>query len=479
MRAYEILLEYSREKTAQNSGNKLIDAMMRDPGMSDLLVDKSPSELEQIKQLLQTSSDIQQDLLSQFESADPTKNKQYTQWIIGRYIKRDFLIEDLEVVHRYLEKFIEAIRQKLVQNRDLNSYTLGSLKKLIREIYSGKTDSDDKDDALYPIIPGTQVLYNGPLGQFVIPKTLAASQALQKVGHEAEWCTADSRAPTHYPEYAEQGPLYVWIDADGSKYQFHFPTSQFMDEWDNELEEDKMIEFFKNNHITAPVLFRELTERVKNDGEILVYLPYELCTRELCRIAVAGHGEALGYVPEEFITPELCKLAVSIKGSALGSVPEQFITPKLCKLAVSGDGYALQYVPEQLRTPELCKIAVSGDGYALQYVPEQLRTPELCKIAVSGSGHALRSVPVKLCTPELCKIAVSRNGYALQYVPEQLRTPELCRLAVEKDGSALQYVPEQFITPKLCKLAVSGDGYALQYVPDHLKQQIKRELGIT
>ena len=33
MRAYEILLEYNREKTAQNLGNKLIDAMMRDRAM--------------------------------------------------------------------------------------------------------------------------------------------------------------------------------------------------------------------------------------------------------------------------------------------------------------------------------------------------------------------------------------------------------------------------------------------------------------
>jgi hypothetical protein len=100
-------------------------------------------------------------------------------------------------------------------------------------------------------------------------------------------------------------------------------------------------------------------------------------------------------------------------------VPEDLRTPELCKIAVEKNGRALESVPEDLKTPELCRIAVEKSEEALEYVPEALKTPELCKIAMEQDGRTLKYVPKVLKTPELCIIAVKNNRWALQYVPNQ------------------------------------------------------------
>ena len=109
MRAREFinfLVEYRRDITAEKLGQKIIAR-----GEGD--------DLDQI--------------LSEIESADPTVNKQYTEWIARRYIAGDFLLEDLSVVNQYLVKFIES--RKLIQNKDINAYSLKTLKELIQGIY--------------------------------------------------------------------------------------------------------------------------------------------------------------------------------------------------------------------------------------------------------------------------------------------------------------------------------------------------------
>ena len=87
-------------------------------------------------------------------------------------------------------------------------------------------------------------------------------------------------------------------------------------------------------------------------------------------------------VPEEFKTKEICEIAVEKHGDNLQYVPEHLKSPELCKLAISEDGWALEYVPDKYKTPELCEIAVSNLGWALEFVPEEFKTLELCKYAI-------------------------------------------------------------------------------------------------
>jgi len=422
MRAREfitLLVEYRRDTTAQNFGQKIIAR-----GEGDNL----------------------DAILAQMESADPTPNKQYTQWIARRYIAGDFLLEDLPVVNQYLVKFIES--RKLIQNKDINAYSLRTLKELIQGIYkSDAEDNNEKDvTGLYPVLPDTRVLYNGPEGQLVIPLTVKASQALQKIGRAAEWCTADSRAPTHFPKYTRKGPLYIWIDRSGDKLQFHFPSEQYMDRFDNKLGLKKTKELLFRH----PVLSRYMPPLITD----LRLFPPEALTYERCLAAVTQNGVTLQYVPPELRTEEICWAAVT------------------------NNGQALYYVPRKLRTKEICWAAITQSGMVLGNLPPKLRTEEMCLAAVTQNGLALYHVPPELCTEEMCLAAVTENGWALYNVPPELRTEEMCLAAVTQSGMVLEKVPPELRTEEMCLAAVTQNGLALYHVPEKLKPIIKQRLNI-
>ena len=60
------------------------------------------------------------------------------------------------------------------------------------------------------------------------------------------------------------------------------------------------------------------------------------------------HKWVILYVPREFITEEMCELAITVNGLALEYIPKEFKTVKLCKLAVNAYKCAQKYVPKDL-----------------------------------------------------------------------------------------------------------------------------------
>ena len=329
MKAREFITEYRRDITATKYKDKLV---------------------------ARGESESPEDILTSLEKADPTSNKQYMIWIVTRYLAGDFLLEDVSIVNQYLTKFIES--RARIEQKDLGRYTLKSLKELINGLYKSTGSSDAKETGLYPVLPETKVLYNGPLGQFVIPLTLKASQALQRIGHEAEWCTADSRAPTYFQRYSAQGPLYIWIAASGEKYQFHFESNQFMNEYDIPITNDQMQELFRKYSVLQDLLSKKFIEYNN-----LEYISDKLKTPEICLAAVKQDGWQLQFVPDKLKTPEICLAAVKENGRALHFVPTELITPEICLAAVEQNGMALISVPDKLKS-EVYLAAVKQDRRA-------------------------------------------------------------------------------------------------------------------
>ena len=145
----------------------------------------------------------------------------------------------------------------------------------------------------------------------------------------------------------------------------------------------------------ASKTYDEWLAKVQVDGSMLLYVPEELKTLQLCFEAVRqdGSGSAFMYVPDKHKTPELCFLAVRQSGFALKLVPEKYKTAELCLEAIrQGCGRALEFASEQFKTPELCLLAVKQDGTALEFVPEELQTEELCLQAVRENIKALKWV---------------------------------------------------------------------------------------
>lgn len=65
---------------------------------------------------------------------------------------------------------------------------------------------------------------------------------------------------------------------------------------------------------------------------------------------------------------KLVEQMVEQDGRALAFVPIDLRSEKLSRLAVQQDGWALKYVQQQ--TPEICLAAVQQNGDALRFVPE-------------------------------------------------------------------------------------------------------------
>jgi hypothetical protein len=66
-----------------------------------------------------------------------------------------------------------------------------------------------------------------------------------------------------FSEYAERVPLYVWKDRDGSKYQFHFKTLQFMDAQDRPISDEKINYFRNQNPVTKKLFANKEKEIIK------------------------------------------------------------------------------------------------------------------------------------------------------------------------------------------------------------------------
>ena len=237
MRLFEFvqfLLEYKRDITQQKLGDKLVTAAIQD-GNEDI-----------------------DTILNTLEETDPTRNKQYVEWLCKQYIAGQFRLEDYRRINDVLVKF-ENVKRRM-QERDINKYTFHSLETEIDKIYNVKLNikSPNQEDQ----IPGVKVLYNGPLGTLSIPETQDAAKIL---GKGTKWCTA---ADTNnlFNKYNKDGPLYVWKDKNGEKYQIHFESDQVMDDKDHRVS-DELLSYFRNDHPVLSKLFDENAKAVAADPD--------------------------------------------------------------------------------------------------------------------------------------------------------------------------------------------------------------------
>lgn len=246
MRISELLLEYRRDVTQQKLAKEL-DIIANNEGVAP------------------------EDVLVKVEQIDPTKNKQFVLWLVKQLTKRQFRLEDAPRVTELLNNFI-AVKPRLpVEQRDIGRFDFYRLDDLIDKTLTPDMEKG-RDDTGLAAIPDTKVLYNGPLGQLVIPLTREASCAL---GKPTSWCTARDDSNNMFDAYNNQGPLYVWIGKDGKRYQFHFETVQFMDSKDRPIDE-KTIMHFRLQHPVLSKLFAKGEREIIDAGDTESMVDYAM-----------------------------------------------------------------------------------------------------------------------------------------------------------------------------------------------------------
>ena len=243
---YSELLEYKRDITATNLGKQLIDRLSKEPTIrgdvgsivGDLLNPRFPDST--YNYTLETGVVA---ILKLFEDVDPTPNKQYTEWLVRRYIDgsivrfEDVLSTWADLLHEYHR--LKTRRLLPPELMDINKFkTEQDLKQLHKSVLDIFNSTDEKVEVQKG--ESTEILNDADF-RIIIPHDQEASCYY---GQGTQWCTA-SRNNNMFNQYSTDGePLFVVIPKDpeypGQKFQLHFCTNQFMDETDSTRRLDNM-----------------------------------------------------------------------------------------------------------------------------------------------------------------------------------------------------------------------------------------------
>ena len=203
----------------------------------------------------------------------------YVQWLIKQYlnpktesssdsdyyrtevkIMKDRFFEDLYQVTNNLKKF-DRFKNRIPENfRNINTLNVDELYDLVKDFSLEKTKASKEEKEIAKTTyehPGGNVDFRG--SNWTIVKIdndtqLGKDAACFYGGHhlespkgETNWCTS-SPGLSYFERYIKDGPLYViipnnWEGKVGEKsglpsdrYQFHFPSNQFMDKNDRQID---------------------------------------------------------------------------------------------------------------------------------------------------------------------------------------------------------------------------------------------------
>lgn len=215
------------------------------------------------------------------------KAGKYVQWLIKNYLTpstetkpgengyekevkqaKEVFLEDLYKVTEDLTKF-ERFKNKLPQEmRDINKLTPSSLYDAVKDFDLTLATTTKSERKSAPVHPGAKLLFDGPTWRVIEiedkgPVGKEAACYYGGYNKETRWCTS-SPGLNYFDRYIKDGPLYVVFkpsDTDISpetglpkeRYQFHFPSNQFMDKDDRSIDLVKYLngpmselkEFFK------------------------------------------------------------------------------------------------------------------------------------------------------------------------------------------------------------------------------------------
>jgi len=254
---YSELLEYKRDITATNLGKQLIDRLSKEPTIrgdvgsivGDLLNPRFPDST--YNYTLETGVVA---ILKLFEDVDPTPNKQYTEWLVRRYIDgsivrfEDVLSTWADLLHEYHR--LKTRRLLPPELMDINKFkTEQDLKQLHKSVLDIFNSTDEKVEVQKG--ESTEILNNSEV-RIIIPNDEASACYY---GQGTRWCTAAKNNNMFGGYSSHNHPLFILLPKnpthDGEKYQVHLLENEWMDEEDTEVGAQEVIERFSNTDLKS------------------------------------------------------------------------------------------------------------------------------------------------------------------------------------------------------------------------------------
>jgi hypothetical protein len=195
------------------------------------------------------------------------KAGKYVQWLIKSYLSpsterqpgdngyekevkqvKDTFMEDLYKVTDDLKKF-DRFKSRIKGEKDINKMSPDQLYDAVKDFDLTLASTTKAERKSAPVHPGGKLVYDGENWRVVEikDKGVVGKEAACFYGgnnQETRWCTSAPGA-SWFDRYIKDGPLYVIFnpnDTDLSpmtglpktRYQFHFPSNQFMDKDDRQ-----------------------------------------------------------------------------------------------------------------------------------------------------------------------------------------------------------------------------------------------------
>lgn len=298
----------------------------------------------------------------------------YSKWILGIANKgngkidneghlRDVLVRFEEekngLVNKDIMKFKTVDDVETMLNDD-NSYKDLSHRQEVRQRQKDRKNADIEKDAKKVYEDSDWVVY--------VPQTYAASC---KLGQGTTWCTASTESDYYYNYYKNNygGDYYINISKHDpeEKYQFHFPTGQFMDRDDGSIE---LSSFMRENDGLRDFYYeREVKPLISNLGDEL-----KLNKESIASAIANAYSYNRDSLPEDFITE--CLLGNAIEyfidsydgwGNADHSyfinyvLDTEYWYPKIKECYIKNNGTADSDEYEDLSTEEQIEYFIDND----------------------------------------------------------------------------------------------------------------------
>ena len=272
--------------------NSLIKNLIVEQGRYEILLKTFTKPKKKKDKIIPAAMSVEE--LNKLILADPTtrqdngkikKAGKYANWVIKNFVKkfnnpgdrtqdemkaeRELFFEDLYKTNEDLQKF-DRFKSRL-DNKDINSYDFEQLYDAVKDfdLTMAQTTKAERKTSDHP---GGEVIHDGANWKVIkiedkgqLGKEAACHYGGQN--KETRWCTS---APglSYFERYIQDGPLYVLLDKTdqetGSvtglpkrRYQFHFPSSQFMDIDDRQID---LVKFLSENDELKPLFKSHFAE---------------------------------------------------------------------------------------------------------------------------------------------------------------------------------------------------------------------------
>ena len=302
---FKELLEYKRDITISNFGDRLISRMHNDTTLRDWITTRQPED-----------SQLHDMFFDEVEQADPSQNKQYVQWIVQRFLDKS--IVRYEDISSSIAEFLFKYHELKTRNR-LNDPSDGAqsipndinqikTKDGINAVHTEMTPrwnrmnvelKDRQEQKVLSKGKSTEV-YQDEQVRVIVPED---EDAACYYGQGTQWCTASTIGQNYFNHYNNNGKLYILIpkkpEHEGEKYQLHFGTDFYANENDSGVPLKKLINRWPQLH----KVFHEEYTNAWNDSDDMKGTVFLATPETLDNWEDITHDEILPRIKPHLETP--------------------------------------------------------------------------------------------------------------------------------------------------------------------------------